>query len=180
MALIDIEYGSLASSETMNKNFLYLDNKIADTSDSILTSISSILSNIATLNARLNDMSENIGDTIENLTSTLEEYKTKTKLLVNKASMVPDWKNCASVSVTADTSYKVPSNGYLLVLPNSTAKGNLIINNTTVTFKNRSSGDDNAAELVSIPVYDGDIVSTNVSFNTVYFLPSKEVALEDF
>ena len=28
MTLIDIEYGSLASSETMNKNFLYLDNKI--------------------------------------------------------------------------------------------------------------------------------------------------------
>ena len=180
MALIDIEYGSLASSETMNKNFLYLDNKISDTSESILTSISSILSNIATLNARLNDMSESVGDSIESLISTIEEYKTKTKLLVNKASMVPDWKNCATVSVTTNTNYIVPSNGYLLIMPNTTAKGNLIINNSTVTFKNRISGDDNSAQLVAIPVYDGDIVSTNVSFATVYFLPSKEIVLEDF
>ena len=29
MALINIEYGSLASSETMNKNFMYLDDKIS-------------------------------------------------------------------------------------------------------------------------------------------------------
>ena len=45
MALENIEYGSLASSETMNKNFMYLDDKIANTAESIMTSISSILSN---------------------------------------------------------------------------------------------------------------------------------------
>ena len=43
MALINIEYGSLASSDTMNKNFMYLDDKIAESSESIMTSISSIL-----------------------------------------------------------------------------------------------------------------------------------------
>ena len=180
MPLIDIEYGSLASSDTMNKNFMYLDNKISDTSDSISTSISSILSNIATLNARLNDMSESTADSINALNSTIEDYKNKTKLLVNKASMVPNWENCAAVTVTADTTYTVPSNGYLLVLPNSTAKGSLIINNTTVTFKNRISGDDNSAQLVAIPVFDGDTISSDVSINTVYFLPSREISITDF
>ena len=60
MALINIEYGSLASSETVNKNFTYLDEKIAESNESIMTSISSILSNIATINARINDISENM------------------------------------------------------------------------------------------------------------------------
>ncbi len=180
MPLIDIEYGSLASSDTMNKNFMYLDNKISDSSDSILTSISSILSNIATLNARLNDISESSTDSINTLHSTIEDYKNKTKLLINKASMVPNWENCATVTVNADTTYTVSSNGYLLIIPNSSAKGDLIINNTTIKLKNRSSADDNAAELMTIPVFDGDVVSSNVSINTVYFLPSREISITDF
>ena len=81
MALINIEYGSLASSETMNQNFIYLDNKIAESSDSIMTSISSILSNIATINTRLNEITENMGDSINSLNAVLEDYKSKTKLL---------------------------------------------------------------------------------------------------
>ena len=36
MALDNIEYGSIASSEIMNKNFSYLDNKIAETNVSII------------------------------------------------------------------------------------------------------------------------------------------------
>ena len=47
MSLINIEYGSLASSEVMNKNFLYLDDKIAESNNSIMTSISSILSRLS-------------------------------------------------------------------------------------------------------------------------------------
>ena len=79
MALENIEYGSIASSETMNKNFSYLDNKIAETHESIMTSISSILSNIATINSRLSDLSEGIDNTSENLENKLEDYKLKTK-----------------------------------------------------------------------------------------------------
>ena len=77
MALIDIEYGSLASSETMNKNFTYLDDKIAETSESIMTSISSILSNIATINSRLNDITESMDGSMDVLTSSLDDYKIK-------------------------------------------------------------------------------------------------------
>mgnify|MGYP003308186977 CR=1 FL=1 len=43
MSLINIEYGSLASSDTMNKNFMYLDNKIAESVGDIDTSIKLIL-----------------------------------------------------------------------------------------------------------------------------------------
>ena len=180
MALINIEYGSLANSETMNQNFMYLDEKIADTSDSIMTSISSILSNIATINSRLNDISGNVEDSFENIHSSLDEYKTKTKLLVNTASMVPDWKNCISVVISNDNAYTVPSNGYLLLLPVSSVKGNLTINNKVVVFKNRANSYDNASQLVSVPVADGDVVSSDVAFDNIYFLPSKEVSIADF
>lgn len=180
MALIDIEYGSLAKSETMNANFNYLENKIDETSESILTSISSILSNIATINTRLNDISDNINDSVETLNSNLEEYKTKTKFLVNKASMVPDWSKCVSVKLTSTSSYTVTSNGYLLILPTTSSKGNLVINNTTVAFKIRSTSDDNSAQLTTIPVFDGDIVSCSAGINNIYFLPNKEISIENF
>ncbi|MBQ7764999.1 hypothetical protein IJ384_06520 [bacterium] len=180
MALINIEYGSLASSDTMNKNFMYLDDKIADTSDSIMTSISSILSNIATINSRLNEITNNVSDSFESLSSTINDYKTKTKLLVNVASMVPDWKNCISVSITTDTKYVVPSNGYLLLLPNASVKGNLLINNVAVVFKNRANSYDNSAQLVAFPVAENDEVISDVTFENVYFLPNKEVSLAGF
>lgn len=180
MALIDIEYGSLASSDIMNKNFIYLDNKLAESSDSIMTSISSIFSNIATLNSRINDITESVEGSIEGLKATIEEYKTKTKLLVNKASMVPDWKNCYSVNITSASRYTVPKNGYLLLLPVNTAKGNLVINNLKVNFKVRSNSYDNACQLVAFPVFSGDVVSSDVEFSNVYFLPTKDVVVDNF
>ena len=67
MALINIEYGSLASSETMNKNFSYLDDKISETSDAIMTTISSMLSSIATINSRLSEITGDIVDVNDEL-----------------------------------------------------------------------------------------------------------------
>ena len=180
MALINIEYGSLASSETMNQNFIYLDYKIAESSDSIMTSISSILSNIATINTRLNEITENMGDSINSLNTVLEDYKSKTKLLVNKASMVPNWEYCTLLEFTTGTQYTVPSNGYLLLLPSATTRGNLIINNKSIVFKNRGSSYDNSAQLSLIPVFNGDIVSSDAIFSNVYFLPSKEISITNF
>lgn len=180
MALIDIEYGSLASSDTMNKNFIYLDNKISESSDSIMTSISSLFSNIATLNSRINDVTESMEDSLAGLLATIEEYKRKTKLLVNKASMVPDWRNCFSVEITTEDSYTVPSNGYLLLLPVSTVKGRLLINEVDINLKNRANSYDNASQLVVLPVFSGDVVSSDVEFTDVYFLPSRDVGLDNF
>ncbi len=55
MALTRIEYGSLASSETMNNNFEYLDNKIAEASERITSTSASIYSNIASVNTQLSN-----------------------------------------------------------------------------------------------------------------------------
>ena len=79
-----------------------------------------------------------------------------------------------------DTVYNVPSNGYLLLLPNAVGAGNLLINGINIAVKNRNNNYDNAAQLITIPVYDGDSVSTTVSLVQAYFLPRKEISLTDF
>ena len=178
MALINIEYGSVARSEVLNKNFLYLDEKIADSNTNTATNISSILSNIATINARLNELAESVADYVDDFNSILDEYKTKTKILVKSASMLPNWSACVAIADT--TSYTVPSNGYLLLTPKNTSKGVLTVNGMAVNFKLRSSADDNSAQMVAIPVREDDVISSNVEFVYAYFLPIAEVKVEGF
>lgn len=180
MALIDIEYGSLASSETMNKNFLYLDDKISDTSESIMTSISSILSNIATINTRLNEVADIVSDSIQTMNSTIEDYKAKTKLLVNKASMVPNWADAISVTLTAAKPYVAPSNGYILLIAVNSSSGNLIVNGKTVVLKTLANAYDYASQLITIPVLNADSISTTASFSYAYFVPAADVGIEEF
>ena len=178
MALINIEYGSLASSETMNKNFMYLDDKIAETSENIMTSISSILSNIATINTRLGELSNNIDTSSNTLNVKLENYKTKTKKLVNEACMVPNWSGCISISL--GSSYKSPSNGYILLMTTTRSAGNITINGKSVVYKKIDSTDDYGAQLVPIPVKKGDVISSNTDFVYTYFLPVSEITIADF
>ena len=178
MALINIEYGSVARSDVLNKNFLYLDEKIADTDNSNATAISSILSNIATINSRLNDLAETVSDYVAEFNSTLDEYKTKVKILVSTTAMIPNWSNC--VAISSLDNYKVSKNGYLLLTPKNNSTGNLIVNNTAINFKSRSGADDNSAQTVAIPVKEGDVVSSNVVFLYTYFLPVLDVSIEGF
>lgn len=178
MALINIEYGSVARSEVLNKNFLYLDDKIAESNTSITTNISSILSNIATINSRLNDLAESVSDYVENFNSTLDEYKIKTKMLVNMASMVPNWSGYTAISDMSD--FLVPSNGFLLLTPRNTSKGVLLINGVTIDLKLRSSADDNSSQTVAIPVKENDEVKSEVDLVYAFFVPTNEVSIEGF
>ena len=180
MSLIDIEYGSLASSEIMNKNFRYLEESITNTSDSIMTSISSILSNIATINTRLNDITEAMNDSVDTLTSTLEEYKTKTKLLANEASMLPNWLNCISVNIEVNENYVVPSNGYILLCPETSSTGEISVNGKTVIFKSVTDEFDKGSQLLVLPVAEADVVVSQLLLQRAYFLPTKAVSVEGF
>lgn len=180
MALINIEYGSIASSETMNTNFSYLDEKINTSNTQINTSISSILSNIATINSRLTEISDSLTSSVSTLQTTISDNKTKTKLLVQKSGMVPSWNSCSSITFDPDHSYTASSNGYILVLPNASGGGNLTVNSSTVTFKTWANVYDNAANLVVIPLKNGDVVSTTASCQAAYFVPAAEISVENF
>lgn len=168
MALINIEYGSLASSETMNSNFQYLDDKISDVSSSFTTSISSVSSNIATVNSNLSNLSDRLDDTADELEGLIEEANTS----VTTSLMLPDWSGC--ISISKPNEYEVPANGYVLINPQAQGSGNLIINDVTVYLKYRGHENDNSAQLVPYPVKKGDIVTCNVNIIAVYFLPVVE------
>jgi len=60
MALTTISYGSLASSETLNNNFNYLDDRISGLSDSIVSNAATTNSNIASINASVSSISDNL------------------------------------------------------------------------------------------------------------------------
>lgn len=75
MSLENIEYGSLASSEVVNNNFEYLDERITDTANKIYSNNANLESKIANLNSSLtntkNDLDSKITEANKNLTSGL-------------------------------------------------------------------------------------------------------------
>ena len=76
MALTKIEYGALASSQVMNNNFDYLDDRITSLSQSMSSANSAIYSNIASINALItqtNNILRPIGQPIIRLDDTLFE-----------------------------------------------------------------------------------------------------------
>lgn len=180
MAIINIEYGSLASSETLNRNFSYLDEKINDSNSQINSSISSILSNIATINSRITELSENINSSVATLNSTISDYKSKTKLLVKNSGMVPNWTSCRSISFNVGTNYTATLNGYVLILPESSSKGNITVGGKSISFKTRDNSNDNGATLTVIPVRVGNVLSTTTSLKAAYFVPAAEISVANF
>lgn len=179
MALINIEYGSIASSDTMNKNFLYLEDKISELSTSTNTMISSILSNIATINSRLGDVADNVQDDAKSFESKIEDYRIKSRNALNKLSMLPNWNKCFALTDSEQASFKVPKNGYLLLNPKPESKGNLTVNGAVVTLKTRSGSADNAAQLFFIPVKSQDLASSTLDLAGAYFLPCVEISSEE-
>ena len=72
MALTEIEYGSLASSSTLNNNFNYLDNRITSVSESISTNNASIYSSIASTNSTISSLQESMSASIESNINTID------------------------------------------------------------------------------------------------------------
>lgn len=77
MALTEIEYGSLASSEIMNSNFQYLDNRISSVSETVSGNQAGVNSNIASINSTLTSMREEIDSDIEEINKSIEETNAK-------------------------------------------------------------------------------------------------------
>lgn len=176
MPLTTIQYGSIASSETINNNFNYLDERITSSSEALNTSISSILSNIATINSRITTLSETLTSALATLSATVETYRAKTKLLVKNSTLLPNWNSMTSISFTSGMNYTAGSNGFVLVIPASSSTGNLSVNGNTFVIK----ADGSSSALISIPVKKSDVLSTTISCTNSYFVPSAEISVENF
>ncbi len=74
MALVEIEYGSLANSETVNNNFKYLDDKLTDVSQRFTASLESqILTLNTNMNLQIKKLETTIGEPQISLTGSLPE-----------------------------------------------------------------------------------------------------------
>lgn len=182
MALNNIEYGAIASSEVMNENFSYLDNRITETSESIMTSISSIYSNIATINTRLSDIAENLTKTTEDLSSTnnnlnsqLSSNKQELLSKINQISMLPDWTNM--IYLASLNSYTALANGFVMLISTMEDVGDFIVNGKSVPYKRRTLSYDNSSQLVSIPVKKGDLITCTCPTLAIYFVPVVQLTL---
>lgn len=177
MTLTNIEYGSLASSEVLNDNFSYLNDKIEDEIATLNTNISSILSNIATINSRIGDLSDEFETDIELLDAKLEDYKTKIMSAINGASMAPNWLRASEINDI--TNYEVSDNGFLLINPSSNSSGNITVNNIVVSAKSVVNSDDYSSELITLPVKKDDVVTVSFEFNNAYFVPNCTFVLSE-
>lgn len=169
MTLKTIEYGSLASSEVMNNNFTYLEEKINATSEATNTSISSLLSNIATINTRLNDLVETFTDTLGSFSARVDDYKNKTKLMISENSMVPNWLGASKI--TKFEQYIVQRNGYILILLDNLGEATLSVNNVEIELNPFIS---------CFPVAQNDVVDCDVDFENAYYIPATCTPIENF
>lgn len=167
MSLINIEYGALASSETLNKNYTYLNEKITNSVDSLNTSISSLLSNIASINVKLNDISDELNDAIVNFSSEINGLRNKIQVAINTASLLPNWNGCFSINDL--NNYIAEHNGFLILNSGNELEQNITINNTDITIKG----------YMILPIRLGDVIKTSAVFEGISFLPFSQVVINE-
>ncbi len=76
MALTEIEYGALASSEVMNNNFQYLDDRISSVAETVTSNNAGVSSNIASINSTISSMSEELNTDIEEINTGIDNITT--------------------------------------------------------------------------------------------------------
>lgn len=93
MPLTNIEYGSLASSEVMNDNFEYLDDRITTTANNLTTATSGIYSNISSINSSITEMNQELSEDISDLESDLDSLRSD----FNALDLAPDYGKAVTV-----------------------------------------------------------------------------------
>ena len=92
MALTEIQYGSLASSEVMNNNFNYLDGRINTVSESIQTATEDINSDIVSINNSIGTLE----DDIEENATAISSIQTTVQTLGSSGGYVTTYRNGTS------------------------------------------------------------------------------------
>ena len=75
MALTTIKYGELASSEVVNNNFKYLDDKISNLNETVTSNKAGMNSNIASINSSITTINENMTKNVKQLEESINEAK---------------------------------------------------------------------------------------------------------
>ena len=166
MALTEIEYGSLASSDVMNNNFEYLDNKIAEVVQKSDSNTSAIYSNIATLNGTFSAQTEQIINEI----SELKIYAEKIREDLDSKDDAPDYSKGIGISLP----YSVTQDGYIYAGVNGIDSFRYVyVNSKPVHGHCGYSGGKSVYSGSIFRVSAGDYITCNLTMGNYYFYPKK-------
>ena len=168
MPLTHIEYGSLASSETMNDNFEYLDDRVTTVANNLVSTSTSIYSNISGLNtslsAQINDLTSDINDFGDDL----EELKQK---FVSQNN-APDYSRGVGITLP----YTSEADGYVYAgVDGVDSKKYVYVNQKIVHGHCGYSGGYNVYSGSVFRVSAGDVVTVDRASGPYYFFPMKGV-----
>ena len=168
MNLVEINYGALASSEVINNNFNYLDNKISDLSENIVAQNSSNNSKFANINLSIQSTNEKI-DTVKNGSDNLSNFINQ----INNSSLrMPNYY----AGIGIGSGGVAPTNGYILFIGEricvNGCYGN--INGNRVISGDGQLGYWLDSNSIMCPVSQGDIVHY-YGFSCIFY-PMKGVA----
>ena len=166
MPLTHIEYGSLASSETMNNNFEYLDNRATTIANNITSTSSSIYSNLASL---ISTFSQTTGD-IETELSELTTFTQNIKNDFDSQNNAPDYSKGISITMP----YTVGANGYVYAgIDGVDSTQYVYVNGKVVHGHCGYSGGKSVYSGSLFRVCEGDVVSVSRKMGAYYFYPMK-------
>ena len=170
MPLTTIQYGSLASSEVMNDNFGYLDNRITTVSNNLTSTANSLSSSIAGINTTLTQMNEDLEDDIEQLEADLDSLETD----FNNKDDAPDYTQ--GISITREAMpYTIEKDGYIdVAIAASNGTAVLYINQIKIAHAYSSAPGYDCAISGQYRVCSGDVISyTGYAFQWMKFFPLK-------
>ena len=168
MALEHIEYGSLASSEIMNNNFEYLDNRISSVAEMQATESSNIYSHVANINTNLSQQDTNLAADISSLQ---EDVNTLTNAF-NAQNNAPDYSRAIGISLP----YTVQNDGYVYAgVDGIDAHRYVYVNGQIVHGHCGYSGGKSVYSGSIFRVSNGDIVTCSKIMGQYCFYPMKGV-----
>lgn len=168
MALEHIEYGALASSELMNDNFEYLDDRISSVVASQTSTFSSIYSSIANLNSTLSQQ----GEDFESDISDLDDYAKAIRNDFDSQNNSPDYSHGIGITLP----YTVTSDGYVYAgVEGVDSKKYVYVNGSIVHGHCGYSGGKAVYSGSVFRVSKDDVITCQKTHGSYFFYPMKGV-----
>ena len=166
MPLTHIEYGSLASSETMNDNFEYLDDRITAVANNLVSSTTSIYSNISSQTASFSKQISGLASDINELEGDLGDLRND----FDSQNNAPDYSKGVGITLP----YTAEGDGYVYAgVYGSDYTSYVYVNEKIVHGHCGYSGGYNVYSGSMFRVSSGDIITADRTSGSYYFYPMK-------
>ena len=168
MPLSHLEYGSLASSEELNDNFEYLDNRITTVAENLTSTSSSFYSNVANINSSFSQQNSEMASDIDSLGDALETLRDD----FDSQNNAPDYSHGIGIVLP----YTVESDGYVYAGVNGLDFHRYVYVNGKKVHGHCGYGGGKEVYSGSLfRVSVGDVVSVDLAMDEYYFYPMKGV-----